>query len=188
MLCYGEAWMTLDSIHDRRRPRIEPYLKRLYGYAYGLAGNADEAKDLVQECAIKALSAKRTPDDENAYRAWLFRILRNAFVDGLRKRAREPRPLEEEFIDQQAEFWGGDERLIDVITVKFALASLSRQHLRVISMIDIAGLSYAETAEELDIPVGTVMSRISRARLALMRLIDEKNVIPLATRHAEAGK
>jgi len=63
------------------RPRIEAYLRRLYGYAVSLAGNHHQAEDLVQECALRALTAKNVPGDEPAYRAWLFRILRNAFVD-----------------------------------------------------------------------------------------------------------
>ena len=65
--------------------RIEPYMKRLYGYAFSLTGDADRAKDLTQDCAVKALAAVRVPIDEPAYRSWLFRIMRNSFIDGLRR-------------------------------------------------------------------------------------------------------
>ena len=174
--------------HQKRQSRIEPFLRRLYGYAYGLAGNTHDARDLVQECALKALTAKREPDDDNAYRAWLFKILKNAFIDSLRKRSREVIPLDEEIIDSQVEFFGVDERLIDVVTVKQALAKLSSNHHRIISMVDIAGLSYAEAAIELGIPEGTVMSRVSRARRALADLIEADNVMPLGAHLANRRK
>ncbi|HER25543.1 MAG TPA: RNA polymerase sigma factor [Rhodospirillales bacterium] len=171
-------------IHNMRQEgqsRIEPYLRRLYGYAFGLAGNSHDANDLVQESALKALTAKRVPDDENAYRAWLFKILKNSFIDSLRKKARDPLPLDEEITHTQVEFFGADERIIDVVTVKLALSKLSSKHHRIISLVDIAGLSYAESAEELGIPAGTVMSRVSRARRALADLIEVDNVRPLGT-------
>ena len=83
------------------------------------------------------------------------------------------------------EFFGVDERLIDVVTVKQALAKLSGDHHRIISMVDIAGLSYAEAALELGIPEGTVMSRMSRARRALADLIEADNIRPLGTHMAK---
>lgn len=172
--------MASGLSHGERNARIEPYLNRLYGYAYGLTGNPDEAKDLVQECALKALSAKVEPPDANAYRAWLFRILKNAFIDALRKRAHEPCHLDEEIIDQQVEYFDIEERLIDAVTVRLALANLASKHYRMISFIDIAGLSYSETAEELGLPIGTVMSRISRARQALIKIIEAENVRPFS--------
>jgi RNA polymerase sigma-70 factor (ECF subfamily) len=171
--------MASDPIHSRREPRIESYLKRLYGYAYGLTGDSDEAKDLVQECAVKALSAARQPVDETAYRAWLLRIIKNSFIDGLRKRAHESRPLDEEIVYPQGEYFEGDERLIDAMTVRRALTKLPSMHYRIISLIDVAGLSYSKTAEELGIPIGTVMSRISRARKTLIALVGAENVTPM---------
>ena len=68
------------------RARIEVYLTRLYGYVLSLAGDHHQAEDLVQESAMRALSATNIPGDEPAYRAWLFRILRNAFIDQTRRR------------------------------------------------------------------------------------------------------
>ena len=96
-----------------RSHRIEPYLQRLYRYGYSLARDDDLARDLVQECVVKVLGARRTPEDEPAYRAWLFRILRNAFLDRARRDRTaasflDPRPVP----DDRVEFWDGDERLI----------------------------------------------------------------------------
>ncbi len=180
--------MTSSSVDNRQRSRIESYLKRLNGYAYGLTGDSDKAMDLVQDCALKALSAAHEPVDENAYRAWLYRILKNSFIDDLRKRAREPFTLNEESIDQRGEYFEGDERLIDAVTVRLALTKLPSMHYRIISLVDVAGLSYAETAEELGIPIGTVMSRISRARQALIALIGAENVRPMKKKWRIMGR
>lgn len=181
----GTTRLTTGAEQENRKSRIEAYLQRLYGYAYGLAGNRDDATDLVQECALKALVAKSEPEDEKAYRAWLFRILKNAFIDGLRKKANQPTSEDDEFIDQAVEYFDVEERLINAVTVRLALANLPDNHYRIISMVDIAGLSYAETAEELSLPLGTVMSRISRARKALIELIDSENVRSLPVRSAK---
>ncbi|MEE8393842.1 MAG: RNA polymerase sigma factor [Rhodospirillales bacterium] len=180
--------MTTSQVFNDQKSRIENYLKRLYGYAYGLTGNVADANDLVQECALKTLSAKREPDDENAYRAWLFRILKNAFIDAFRKRTPYLISLNDEHINQQVEFFDIDERFINVVTVRSALAKLPSMHHRIISLIDITGLSYAETAEKLDIPLGTVMSRISRARRTLIELIGDENVEPSTARRRRTEK
>jgi RNA polymerase sigma-70 factor (ECF subfamily) len=164
-----------------RSHRIEPYLQRLYRYGFSLARDDDLAGELVQECVVKALGAKRTPDDEPAYRAWLFRILRNAFLDRAR-RARtaasflDPRPVP----DDHVEYWDGDERLINGLDVRRQMERLPAHYREILALIDLAGLSYAETAEILVVPVGTVMSRVSRARRALLEGIGETNVRPFA--------
>ena len=69
--------------------RIEHYLDRLYGYALSLTGDPQDAMDLVQECAARAIAARRVPEDTSAYRAWLFRITRNRLSDWLNARAAE---------------------------------------------------------------------------------------------------
>ena len=168
--------------HSSRR-LLEDHLHRLYGYAVSLSGDPEEAKDLVQECCVRALSAARIPADGSAYRAWLFKILRNVFIDG-RRRRRNTTGLEEletwEF--GFSEYWDVDDRLINVITVKAELSRLDARHREIIGLIDICGLSYAETAETLDLPVGTVMSRISRARASLLAAINRGNIRPLGMR------
>ncbi|MDA1326118.1 MAG: sigma factor [Proteobacteria bacterium] len=93
--------------------RIEPYLARLYRYAFSLSRDEEAAKDLVQQCALKALGAKSVPENEVSYRAWLFIILRNSFIDD-RRRRKVTDTLIETDTDQEnslgMEFWGGDER------------------------------------------------------------------------------
>lgn len=166
--------------------RLETYLPRLYRYGFSLARDEDLAKDLVQQCALKALEAKTVPVDDSAYRAWLFVILRNAFFDHLR-RAKTAHGLfdSESESTPEMEYWGGEERLINQLNIKQAVSRLKPHHQEIIGLIDLAGLSYAEAAKVLDIPAGTVMSRISRARQGLLTLISEGNVETLNPRRRQ---
>jgi len=159
--------------------RIEPYLDRLYGYALSLSGDPQDAKDLVQECAARAIAARRVPTDTSAYRAWLFRILRNIFLDDVRRQRNEPGPIEDtNATNGTPEAWRWETALISSLTVRTGLQKLSVSHRDIISLVDIAGLSYSEAAALLDIPEGTVMSRLSRARRVLMGHIAAENVHP----------
>lgn len=146
---------------------IENYLNRLLGYAMSLTRHREEAHDLVQECILKALSAKRVPEEEAAYRAWLFRILRNVFLEKGRNEHRRASIIEvlvdEPEPDEMAPV------LHDKIIVERVLQCLSPDHHEILALIDIAGFSYAEAAVLLGVPVGTIMSRISRARKTLQQ-------------------
>jgi RNA polymerase sigma-70 factor (ECF subfamily) len=172
----------------KKRERIQPYLQRLYGYAVSLARDPDQAEDLVQECAVRAISAANTPRDEHAYQSWLFRILRNLFFDRVRHEKVVESAAAEEFFAAQTEFWQGEERFITVLTVRLELEKLPREKREIIILIDFVGLSYAETAELLDVPVGTVMSRISRARRMLLDAIGTSNVHELPVRRKKTNR
>ncbi|MBC8338592.1 MAG: RNA polymerase sigma factor [Rhodospirillales bacterium] len=156
--------------------RIETYLQRLYGYAFSLTRDQHRSEDLVQECALRALSAKKTPTDEPAFRAWLFRILKNAFLDRLRRNKTAIAAMEDVNFSPVMEFWQGEERFITALTVKIEMAKLPLSQREILTLIDISGLSYAEAAETLGIPTGTVMSRISRARRALLEAVESSNI------------
>jgi len=164
------------------REWIEPYLNRLYGFAYTLTQDRDDSYDLVQECALRALSAGRRPEDEPARRAWLFRILRNAFIDKCRRGGVEvglDGSIDDRADDVDAG-WCGDRRLIDVVTVRIAVAKLPTAQREVIALIDFVGLSYREAADVLGVAEGTIMSRLARARKALLDVMERENVTPLA--------
>lgn len=164
-------------VEGRTRRWLEASLGSLYRFAYTLSQDRESARDLVQECIVRALAARRQPRDETAYRTWLFVILRNAFIDGLRRAGREV-PVES--VDRTAaEGWQGDHRILDIVTVRLALGRLGPAHREIIGLVDVVGLSYAETAEILQIAEGTVMSRLSRARRALFDIVSESNVTPL---------
>ena len=157
----------------RQRRRIEPYLERLFGYAFSLTRSREDSADLVQDCALRALSARRTPRDEAAYRAWLFRILRNVWLDRVRRPRLEQPGLPAEQLVPDGDVWIGDESRINTLTVRLGLAKLPMAQREIIALVDIVGLSYAETAEVLGLPRGTVMSRLSRARRALFEILSK---------------
>ena len=153
-------------------------LPRLYSFARTMLGDADAARDLVQEAATRALAARRVPEEAPAYRARLFQIVRNAALDELRRRRR---PAPEQL--PPADLWRFDEASIAKITVTQALTVLAPPHREIISLIDIAGFSYGEAAALLNVPAGTIMSRIARARSALLAAIEASNVRPMKSRH-----
>jgi RNA polymerase sigma-70 factor (ECF subfamily) len=158
--------------------RLTALLPRLFAFARTMLGDSDAARDLVQEAAARALAAARVPDDPPAYRAWMFRIVRNAALDELRRR-RQP-PLENH---PPIDLWRYDDVRIAKITVEQGLATLAETHREIISLIDIAGFSYGEAADLLNVPVGTIMSRIARARGALLAAIEASSIRPLKSRH-----
>ena len=125
---------------------------------------------------MRALAAKKSPAEEPAFRAWLFRILKNAFLDRLRRDKTASAAMEDVNFYPSVEFWHGEERYITALTVKIEMAKLPLSQREILTLIDISGLSYAEAAETLGIPTGTVMSRISRARRALLEAIESSNI------------
>ncbi len=166
------------------RQRIESYLDRLFGYAYSLTRDRDSAQDLVQTCAVKALAAERVPRDEPAYRAWLFEILRNLFIDSVRKQRMHPQSFDEEAENLEQNRNNSstsyvsaiDQRLINTLSVREGLLRMSVDHREVVVLVDLVGFSYRETARFLKVPVGTVMSRLCRARQVLIHELSKKHV------------
>jgi RNA polymerase sigma-70 factor, ECF subfamily len=154
-------------------------LPRLVAFARTMVGSPDDARDLVQEAAARALAARNVPTDAPAYRAWVFRIVRNAALDELRARA----PRKYELPEAPVDLWRFDDACIAKITVEQGLAAIAPVHREIIALIDIAGFSYAECADMLGVPVGTVMSRIARARAALLQTIEASSVRPMKSSH-----
>lgn len=156
-----------------RPHRLEAYLKRLYGYAFSLSHDPEMAEELVHDAVVKALGAANVPDDDPAYRAWLFRILRNAFIDSTRRPVHAEDRISRLELDADPGWqYGSETQEVNALAVRIAFAELSLAHREIIGAIDIAGLTYAEAAVLMDVPRGTVMSRISRARSALYRLVE----------------
>ena len=159
--------------------RLKPYMGRLFGYALSLASDRDLALELVQDCMVKALAARESPTHEPAYRAWLFRILRNLWYDQIKRPKLVEIGLPAEDLLADTDVWSGDERRINALTVRLGLSRLSLQQREVIALVDIVGFTYAEAARVLDLPAGTVMSRLSRARRALLAILaDDKGRAP----------
>ncbi len=152
--------------------------ERLFSYALRLSGNRDGAADLLQSCATKALAGS-PPEDAERIRAWLFAILRNVWIDEHRRGAVSAAAAEETLEDGR---WRHDDRLIAAITVRQALERLEPLHREIVELVDLAGFCYGEAADILGVPVGTVMSRLSRARLLLLNAIEGGTVRPFAAR------
>lgn len=169
--------------------RIERELRqhsaRLYGYALSLTGDRDAAQDLLQDCAVKALSTSAVPVADGALRAWLFRILRNAWIDRYRSDRLVPMAEPPEPPRDSTEYWSHDARLINSIAVHQALGRLPAAYRDIIALVDLGGFSYAEVAAILEVPIGTVMSRVSRARQALLGMIADNNVRPLRAKRRQ---
>jgi RNA polymerase sigma-70 factor (ECF subfamily) len=162
----------------------------LHGVARRLTKNDADAEDLVAESITRAWRARASLADAGAFRAWMFRILNNTFISERRKRLARPR--EEVLVDECGEEEGAFsifERLHQPFLLWFAnpeqefldkllredldraLAALPDHYRVVVVMADIEGLKYAEIAKILDVPIGTVRSRLARARSALQRML-----------------
>ena len=147
-----------------------PLLDPLYNFARWLSGDPDEARDLVQETFAKALKGLGTFKEGTNFRAWMFRILRNTFLtsrSGLERRSTEQE--DEEGLGETAAATQDtpEEALVrraDIELVRKAIARLPAAFQEVLLLADIEEMKYQEVADTLDIPIGTVMSRLARAR------------------------
>lgn len=148
-------------------------LPRLRRFARSLTGAQDTADDLVQTGVEKALRRLDSFAPGTRLDHWLFRILRNAWIDTIRAR-RETGPLDAETSESIP---GEDgrrttEARLALAEVRRAMDALPEDQRVILTLVCIEGLRYREAAEVLDIPEGTVMSRLSRARLALMARLE----------------
>jgi RNA polymerase sigma-70 factor, ECF subfamily len=163
-------------------------LPSLYNVAMWLAKNPADAEDLVQETFLKALRGFQGFEQGTNFKAWMFRILRNTYLtsrtglvaqrtvaleDELEQRG--AREIPEGAIDRQTPEMNLI-RLSDRAAVEAAMEQLSPPLLEVILLCDVEEMKYREIAAVLEIPIGTVMSRIARARLALRTALQAKGV------------
>jgi RNA polymerase sigma-70 factor (ECF subfamily) len=188
-------------------------LGSLSGVARRLTANPADAEDLVAETVARAWRALDSLESEVAFRAWIFRILHNTFVSELRRAGARPR-LESLECDEAEEeevqfsifeqmhqpfllwFSNPEQEFIDKLLredLDRALASLPDCHRVVVVLSDLEGMSYGEIADALGIPIGTVRSRLARARGALQKILWQQareyglNAAPPASRHGNEG-
>jgi len=148
------------------RGELEQHRDLLYRLAYSWCHNQSLADDLVQNAMVKALINIRQLKNTAAIKGWLSKILANCWYDYLR-RTRETVDLDNLPYDETSSEGDEHEQQDIVSRVRAMIATLPVGQRQVITLVDLAGFSYIEIAEILDIPIGTVMSRISRARNAL---------------------
>ena len=160
---------------------------QVYRVARHLAGSREDAEELVQETYARAFRSWRSFQPGTNMRAWLLRILTNLNIDRGRRQQRAPQmqPLEANdyfLYDRLAESGDGlsdEDRVVERLSqddIVDALASVPHDFRDVVVLVDIGDFSYADAAQILDIPVGTVMSRLHRGRRALKRELAESAV------------
>ena len=142
-------------------------LPRLRRFARGLTGNTADADDLMQATAEKVLAAG-VPDNVDVLR-WMFKVCRNLFIDQMRSREVRRRAAERPELAAEPSISGEDVALgeLSLREVDRAMATLSEDQRAVIMLVAVEGLTYREAAAALDVRIGTVMSRLARARAAL---------------------
>jgi RNA polymerase sigma-70 factor (ECF subfamily) len=156
-----------------------PLFDSLYNFARWLARDESEAEDLVQEAYLKALNGFASFETGTNFRAWMYRILRNTFLTsrtGLH--AKLTVPLEPEDEDVVGITWETPESLALASATREALQSAIEQlpvvYREVVLLCDAEEMKYREVAQVLAVPVGTVMSRLSRGRKLLREMLDKK--------------
>jgi RNA polymerase sigma-70 factor (ECF subfamily) len=162
------------------------HMSSLYSAAVRMTHNPADAQDLVQETYLKAFRGFHTFEEGTNLKAWLYRILTNTYINSYRAKKRRP---EQSDVDDVEDLYlyrrlGGleaaaagrsaEEEVLDHFTdadVKKAVESLPEQFRMVVLLADVEGFSYKEIAAILDVPIGTVMSRLHRGRRALQKAL-----------------
>jgi len=145
-------------------------LPELRAYARSVCRSPDVAEDLVQDAIERALRSRHGPARVEDARPWMFRIIRNLRIDELRKRR-----VRRDYLAAQCRLLtalGSPSDTARDVMVRLAYRKLSPAAREVVFLVDVLGMRYAEAARVMDVPIGTVMSRISRARAALLALLD----------------
>ncbi len=169
------------------RRRLEELRPRLYRLAYSWCHDAALADDLAQEALIKALARSEQLRDAQALESWLFSILNNCWRDHLRGRREfaDIADIDDAIVDESP---SPEQRYASrqtVQRVRLAIAGLPIGQRQVITLVDIEECSYAVVAAILDLPVGTVMSRLARARQALRQHFMAEQTTQMTPRRAE---
>jgi RNA polymerase sigma-70 factor (ECF subfamily) len=148
-----------------RAASLDDHVDRLYRAAWAMCGSREDAEDLVQDTFARVLAKPRTIATEDPL-PYLLRVLRNTFISSLRTRGRRPQTalLEDDEPRALAPASASPATVVETREVFAAISLLAEDYRDVLVAVDVAGLSYQEAAEAFDVPVGTVMSRLYRAR------------------------
>jgi RNA polymerase sigma-70 factor (ECF subfamily) len=163
------SW-EVHSVSDIHRS-IEAEIPRLRRYARALARDVTVADDLVQDCLARALGKLHLWQEGTDLRAWLFTILHNQYVNQVRRAVREGAAVGLSETEPQLTRAPQQGRQLELRDLERAMRKLPEEQRSVILLVGLEGMRYEEVAEILDVPVGTVRSRLSRGREALRRLI-----------------
>jgi RNA polymerase sigma-70 factor (ECF subfamily) len=156
-----------ENVHEQ----IAALLPRLRRFARNLTRNPDDADDLVQIAVERALLKLEQWRRDARLDSWMFKIVRNVWIDELRARGRRDKI----FLAAEAGENVGEavmEREADLMSVQSAMARLPEEQRMAVSLVLVEGLPYKEAAEVLDVPIGTLTSRLARGREALQAMLD----------------
>lgn len=163
-----KAVETLSPLHQR----LCELLPRMRRFARSLAGHPHDADDLVQIAVERALARASQWRQDQALEPWLFGIVRNAWLDELRARQRRGRVLAPEE-EGEAVGHGEVDAPVAMMSVEAAMMRLPEEQRVAVALVLVEGLSYREAATALDVPIGTVTSRLARGREALQRMLGD---------------
>lgn len=194
---YNElAWGGVmgEAIDDERRQvfkqEVSANMDALYGTAYRMTRNRADAEDLVADSVTKAWAALDSLQDTNQFKAWIFRILTNTFISDYRKRAGAPDMESFDDTDEDGDenfslfeklhqpfllWWNNPEQ--EFVTkllgrdISDAIDRLADEFRAAVVLVDVEGFSYQDAADILEVPVGTIRSRLKRARGQLQRAL-----------------
>ena len=157
------------------RDQLIGLLPRLRRFAYSLTRDADTCNDLVQETCARALSRAELWQEGTRLDSWLFRIAQNLWLDGKRSQSARGNHVD---VDEIPALTGTDGRTVTesrltLEEVTRGISQLKSEHQIIIGLVCVDGMSYKEAAEVLELPIGTVMSRLSRARLELSAILEK---------------
>lgn len=159
-----------DSSSVQLREDIAALLPRLRRFGRALARNPEDADDLVQIAVERALSHTEQWRPGTQLDSWIFRIMQNAWIDETRARERRGQTFVEEEAGEHIGEATNDAQM-DVLAVRKAVAQLGDDQRVVVGLVLVEGLSYKEAAAVLEIPIGTLTSRLARARENLQNLL-----------------
>jgi RNA polymerase sigma-70 factor (ECF subfamily) len=157
---------------DELREQIVSLLPRLRRFARTLARNPHDADDLVQIAVERALTRSDQLRPDSRLSSWMFGILRNAWIDEGRTRGRRERTFAPEELAENVGDASNDPHA-DILSVQDAMARLPDEQRIVVGLVLVEGLSYKEAAEIMNVPMGTVTSRLARAREALQAMLSD---------------
>ncbi len=157
------------------RAELVRLLPRLRRFAYGLTGNSEVADDLVQAGCLKALERWHQWHEGTSLASWLFRILQTTWLDDYRTKQRQKTDAA---TDDILELMGDDGRVVveqrsEARAVRRLVAALPPEQSAVLMLVTVDGLSYKDAAAALEVPIGTVMSRLARARARLAQELNQ---------------
>lgn len=162
-------------LHEKYTRKISSILPKIRRFAYGLCGSVVVAEDLVQEAFARLLSAGG--QQEQYMEQWLFKTVRNLHIDMLRKEDIRNRHYEKvkEFSGDSFDGTGQVEGLISLVHIRQLILQLPNEQREVLLLVGVEGYSYREAAEILDLPIGTVTSRLARARNRLFDCYSDRD-------------